>query len=68
MMKSKWIMAAMLTIAGSMTAQQKQFTLNDLLGGGDSYWALQPENRYTQWWGNNALETTPEEVKNLLTG
>ena len=47
---------------------QKNFTLDDLLSGGSTFWQLQPENRYTQWWGNTAIETTPEAVKDLLTG
>lgn len=57
--------AAMLMVTGSIPAQYKQFTLDDLLGGGSTYWRLQPENRYLQWWGNTVLETTPDEVRNL---
>ena len=52
-------------VTGSIPAQYKQFTLDDLLGGGSTYWRLQPENRYLQWWGNTVLETTPDEVRNL---
>ena len=52
----------------SASAQQKQFTLNDLLGGGESYWNLRPENVYTSWWGNLALKTTPNGVYDLNTG
>ena len=68
MMKIKLVMAAMLMVAGTLSAQQKQFSLNELLSGGDSYWKLQPEYRYTQWWGNTAVETTPDEVKELPGG
>lgn len=50
------------------SAQQKQFTLDELLGGGESYWKLRPENVYTLWWGNIALKTTPEGVYDLNTG
>ncbi|MDE5561485.1 MAG: S9 family peptidase [Bacteroidaceae bacterium] len=50
------------------SAQQKQFTLDELLGGGDSYWKLRPENIYTSWWGNIALKTTPEGAYDLNTG
>ena len=50
------------------SAQQKQFTLDELLGGGESYWRLRPENVYTSWWGNIALKTTPEAVYDLNTG
>lgn len=52
----------------SVSAQPKQFTLDDLLGGGESYWKLRPENVYTSWWGSIALKTTPEGVYNLATG
>ena len=66
-MKRTEILTIALLMATTLTAQ-RSFTLNDLLGGGDSYWQLQPENRFTQWWGNTAIETTPDEVKELLTG
>lgn len=52
----------------SASAQGKQFTLDELLGGGESYWRLRPENIYTAWWGNIALKTTPEAVYDLNTG
>lgn len=64
--KIKW-MALLLMAACNLTAQ-KPFTLDDLLGGGKNYWQVQPENKYTTWWGETALETQPEEVKNLTTG
>ena len=67
MKKTNLIMTALIMASATLSAQ-KSFTLNDLLGGGDSFWQLQPENRFTQWWGNRALETTPDEVKDLLTG
>ena len=67
MTKIKYLLAA-LTMLTATSYAQKSFTLNDLLGGGSTYWQLQPENRFTQWWGNRALETTPDEVKDLLTG
>lgn len=50
------------------SAQQKQFTLDELLGGGESFWRLRPENVYTQWWGNIALKSTPDGVYDLSTG
>ena len=52
----------------SASAQGKQFTLDELLGGGESYWRLRPENIYTGWWGNIGLKTTPEAVYDLNTG
>ena len=67
-MKIKWI-AALLMVVGNFTAvAQKPFTLEELLGGGKNYWQIQPENKYTTWWGETALETTPEEVKELVSG
>ena len=52
----------------SASAQGKQFTLDELLGGGESYWRLRPENIYTGWWGNIGIKTTPEAVYDLNTG
>ena len=52
----------------STSAQQKQFTLDELLGGGESFWRLRPENLYTTWWGNMALRSTPDGVYDLQTG
>lgn len=58
-----------MVIASNLTAAaQKPFTLEELLGGGKNFWQLQPENKYTTWWGETALETTPEEVKELVSG
>ncbi len=66
----KALMAMILGIMCTATtfAQDKQFTLDDLLGGGESYWRLRPENKYTGWWGNIALETRYDGVYNLATG
>ncbi len=50
------------------SAQNKQFTLDDLQYGGESYWKLRPENVYTSWWGNIALKITADGVYNLVTG
>lgn len=67
-MKTKWIVAVLIMFANTLMAQQKSFTLDDLLGGGSTYWQLQPERRYTKWWGCMALETTPEGVNALEDG
>ena len=50
-----------------MTAQLKQFTLDDLMWGGSNYWNLQPKNLYTAWWGDNLMQLEVEEVKQLAT-
>lgn len=67
---TQWLAAcALCLMLPLMTmAQNKTFTLDDLLGGGESFWQLRPENVYTQWWGNIALKTTPEGVYDLSTG
>ena len=56
-------------ILSSVTmAQDKRFTLDELLGGGDSYWKLRPENMYTGWWGDIPFSTSPEGVTDINTG
>ena len=55
-------------LMSSVVFAQKLLTLEDVMSGGNNWYNLQPENRYTQWWGNVAVETTYEEVKELLTG
>lgn len=67
-MKNKFpITALLLTLSmfTSIMAQKKSFTLNDLMGGGNNFWALQPENLYTTWWGNTLVETDVESCKQL---
>ncbi|MBR5467343.1 MAG: DPP IV N-terminal domain-containing protein [Bacteroidaceae bacterium] len=60
------VVCIMCTVSAS--AQQKQFSLDELLGGGESFWRLRPENMYTTWWGNMALRSTPEGVYDVHTG
>lgn len=36
-------------------AQQKQFTLNDLIPGGSTYKSMQPSALRTAWWGNKLI-------------
>ena len=71
--KHLFLLAAMalcspLTSALGQNTALKSLTLNDVLGSGNNAHNLRPENRYTQWWGNTPIETTPDEAKNLLTG
>ena len=40
-----------------MAAQKKQFTLEDLNYGGNNYYSMIPENRYTAWWGDELIHT-----------
>ncbi|MBR5688618.1 MAG: S9 family peptidase [Prevotella sp.] len=46
-----------LLIPLGMTAQKKQFTLEDLNHGGNNYYSMIPENRYTAWWGDELIHT-----------
>lgn len=79
-MKRIWRNAAIVAAMAGMTnmamAQQvstpvegtKLLTLEDVMPSGNNWYNLQPENRYTAWWGNVALETTADEVKDLTKG
>ena len=48
--------------ASTNLAAQKPLTLEHLLGGGNQYHQMVPENKHLTWWGNTALETRAEEV------
>ena len=72
-LKAKFFTALVLmtsmTIAQTNDTQEGLLlTLEDVMSGGKNWYNLQPENRFTQWWGNVAVETTADEVKELLTG
>ena len=60
-------MAATLLAATTMMAQttKKSFTLDDLLGGGSTFWNLQPKNMFTTWWGEVPVELTVEEARGM---
>ena len=45
----------------SMTAQDKQFTLEDLNFGGTNYRMMQPQNQWFAWWGEKLINTDVEE-------
>ncbi len=59
------MVAAMLT---TNAMAQRLLTLEDVMPSGSNYFSLAPENKFTTWWGNIAVETTPDEAKDLLTG
>ena len=69
-MKRIKLMAVAILAAATTMAQttKKSFTLNDLLGGGTTYWNLQPKYMFTSWWGETPLELTVDEVKTLKGG
>lgn len=48
--------------ASVMSAQNKQFTLEDLNFGGTNYHNMIPKNMYLAWWGDQLMELDAEEV------
>ena len=67
-MKSKINQAALMTVLlilivypFTMTAQDKQFTLEDLNFGGTNYRKMQPQNQWFTWWGEKLVNTDVEE-------
>jgi len=53
-------------IASNSMAQKKQFTIDDLIPGGKTYYATSyPENKHLSWWGNNCLELGVERVERI---
>lgn len=67
-MKIKHILMAMTLMAAGNATAQKLLTLEDVMWSGNNYYNLMPENKYTAWWGNQAVETTADEVRDLKTG
>lgn len=63
-MKRIYWMAALLFAATTIMAQttKKTFTLNDLLGGGSTYWNLQPKYMFSTWWGEVPVELSVEKA------
>ena len=56
------VMLMTATMAMSQTTK-KSFTLNDLLGGGSTYWNLQPKYMFTAWWGEQPLELSVDKAE-----
>ncbi|NLV53677.1 MAG: prolyl oligopeptidase family serine peptidase [Bacteroidales bacterium] len=47
-----------------LMAQKKQFTIEDLIPGGSTYYAHSvPENKYLTWWGEECVELGEEECR-----
>ena len=70
-MKSKILLTLLTTLFSlSMTAQQKQFTLEDLNFGGTNFRNMQPKNMWLAWWGEQLVQTDVEECSlvNTKTG
>ena len=66
-MKTK-LLLLIATLTATTAMGQKLLTLEDVMYSGNNIFNMMPENRYTQWWGNTAIETKYDAVKNLLTG
>lgn len=65
-MRTKLFVALMMI--ANIAMGQKLLTLEDVMSGGNNWYNLQPENKYTSWWGNVPLETTADDVRELMTG
>ena len=62
MKRNLFILLAIMTTS-TLTAQTgKQFTLDDLIPGGSSYYRMQPSNRYTTWWGEQCIEQQTDQL------
>ena len=57
-------LAVLLLAATSVMSQttKKSFTLGDLLGGGSTFWNLQPKYMFSTWWGEQPLELSVEKA------
>lgn len=66
-MKLKTILTAVFSLLCTgpnlMAQDLKQFTLEDLMWGGKSYWSHQPKGLYTRFWGDILVETEVESVQ-----
>ena len=64
-MKRLNLLAAALLAATMVMSQttKKSFTLNDLLGGGSTYWNVQPKYMFSTWWGEQPLELSVEQAQ-----
>jgi dipeptidyl-peptidase-4 len=49
---SKLLLCMFLFSSIAMAQQKKQFSVDDLVPGGSTFYNLQPENLFTTWWGN----------------
>lgn len=50
------LILAIMALPLTLMAQKKQFTLDDLIPGGSTYYSLQPENKYLTWWNDACIE------------
>ena len=65
-MRTKLFVALMMI--ANIAMGQKLLTLEDVMSGGNNWYNLQPENKYTAGGGNVPLETTADDLRELMTG
>lgn len=68
MTRIKTLLMAMTAMFVSAAHGQKLLTLEDVMYSGDNFHNLRPDTKYMAWWGGIPAETTPEGLKNALTG
>lgn len=68
-MRIKLIVVALFAVM-NISAQNKQFTLEDLNFGGNNYHHMIPENRYHAWWGDECVRVDAEmcSIINKING
>ena len=63
--KIKFLTALILVSFSVMAQHKKSFTLHDLIPGGSTYYAMQPQYMYTTWWGDCLVQTDVEQVQRI---
>ncbi len=59
-------LTALAAISITTMAQKKQFTLDDLIPGGSSYYrSSYPENKHFTWWGDICVELGVDECRTI---
>ncbi|KXB85203.1 peptidase, S9A/B/C family, catalytic domain protein [Prevotella sp. DNF00663] len=66
MMKIKSLLTILFIATTTMSqAQLKHFTLEDLNFGGNNYYNMVPQNRYTTWWGDQLVRLDADACKTI---
>lgn len=63
MTKTRFFLFILMALLPAMTisAQSKEFTLEDLNYGGKNYHNMTPKNKYLVWWGDKLVRTDAED-------
>lgn len=65
-MKIKSLLTILFIATTTMSqAQLKHFTLEDLNFGGNNYYNMVPQNRYTTWWGDQLVRLDADACKTI---